>query len=164
MSDYSDPVRRLIINLSSATGKFIKPETSSLYESRLSRFPLTPTQWARVCSIAIYQFDSFPSLSQLYPVVRKVWGDNNIEQIPLWRTWRDADGRCYAQKIGTQDAYPGPHTIEQWKLEACTPEEGRAEFMRCYCEAGSNMAAITGIIANLAPEPVAVMDDDEIPF
>ena len=135
---------RFIVNLAAACGRRVSPETSQLYLGKLSRWSLTDDQWSRACSLMIDRGldKSMPELPEIYSVLRQVISTTTVAQIPAWRTWKDDKRRTIAQKFGTQDATPGAQTLEQWKREACSREEGRKAFREGYLAAGGDPAKV----------------------
>jgi len=139
------PVQRFVANLAAACGRRVSQEQSALYVDKLERQSLTDDQWSRVCSIMIDRgLEGMPQLPEIYSVIRHIQSATTVEQIPAWRTWRDKEGRTMAQKFGTQDATPGPQTLEQWKREACGKLEGRSAFREGFIKAGGNPAEVDG--------------------
>lgn len=170
-------VERFIVNLSAACGRRVQKETAELYLGKLSRWSLTDDQWSRACSIMIDRgLDGMPQLPEIYATLKRMVSAVSVEQIPSWRTWRDDKGRVIAQKFGHQDGTPGPHTLEQWKREACSKMEARAAFREGFIAAGGDPAEVdkwqkaldakdeprrqSGRDRQLTPEP----EESEVPF
>ena len=66
---------------------------------------------------------------------------NQVE--PRRRTWKDREGRPYAQKLsGWQATVPTREDLERWKQEACRTEEGIRIFREAYCKAGGDLSKL----------------------
>ena len=134
----SDPIPRFVSNLFAAFAKPMKRDTMDFYIERLGRWGLTDNQWSRALSWIVGDRDGFPTLAQIYPYLVRAKLGTRSEVEAVYRTWCDSDGRIWAQPTGqVRSVWPDRETMEQWRREACSTEEGKAAFWTAFREAAA---------------------------
>jgi hypothetical protein len=153
-------IKTWLLNLAAAFSKRPADRTLEIYQEKLTRWGLTPIEWDRAFDRITSELEAWPSLAQIYPYLRHASMDA-VEQVPSFRTWKDAQGRVFAQRIGHQDSAPGPQTIERWRQEACTQEEGRKAFWEAFVAAGGDPSKADEYFRALSPDDEAKAAEDE---
>lgn len=130
-------VERFLTNLAAAYGWMPKREMVAFWTEKLMRFDLTDDQWARAVSRIVATEETRPSLAQVFTYLRAQAFKRGAEIVPVWETFIDANGRCFAAKTGrVVSSVPSWEEMREWESHRATQEQGRECFRKGFIAAG----------------------------